>query len=141
MMQKIVNAKAKADLISNIIVQDSNIHYLRGHCFSNNIASKIQTKRIIVKNPHPKEAKAKDPKPALLHINKAKPLKQGRKDKKKRTKKHKQNYTGEQKDTLAIGDNTIDASKKDSRKKRNTSIIICYNYNKKNYYASNCIKV
>ena len=81
-MQKVVNAKAKTGLKSNIMVWDLDIYYLRGHYPFNNTVLEIQTQRTIVKNPSPKKSKAKDLNSAPLHINAAKHLKQDKKDKK-----------------------------------------------------------
>ena len=43
MMQKTVNAEAKAGLRSSAMVRDSDIRCPRGHRLSNNTASKVQT--------------------------------------------------------------------------------------------------
>ena len=42
------------------------------------------------------------------------------------------------KETPATGNNTVNAAKK--KKKRDTSKVTYFNYNKKGYYASNCTK-
>lgn len=108
------------------------------HCFSNNIAAKIQTQETIVKDFHSEKAKAKHPKAIFSHTNTAELLEQNRKNKKNRTKEQKQDITGERKErTPATGDNTINVSKK---KKRNVSKVTCFNYNKKGNYASTYTK-
>ena len=43
MVQKVVNAEAKAGLRFSAIVRDSDICYPRGHRHSNSTASKVQT--------------------------------------------------------------------------------------------------
>ena len=88
-MQKIVNIKTKTGLKSNIIVRDFNIDCFRSHCSSNNIILRIQTQEKTINGPRSKEAKAKDLKLALPYINVAESSKQGRKNKKKKTKEHR----------------------------------------------------
>lgn len=41
MVQKELNAKAKASIKSNIMVRDLDIYCLRGHCLSNNTTAKV----------------------------------------------------------------------------------------------------
>ena len=43
MVQRAVNAEAKAGQKSSTMVQDLDIYCPRGHCSSNNIATKLQT--------------------------------------------------------------------------------------------------
>ena len=50
MVQKAVNAEAKAGLRSTIMVQDSDIRCPQGYCPSKNTASKVQTPRKIAKD-------------------------------------------------------------------------------------------
>lgn len=52
-----------------------------------------------------------------------------------------QDYIKERKKTLAHSNNTIDISKKNSRKKFDISKIMCYICNKKGHYASTYIKL
>lgn len=74
-------------LRSNIMVQDLDIYCSRGYCSSNNTTAKIQTQKTTIKNPRPKEAKAKDPKPILFYNNMVEPLEQEKKDQKDKKKK------------------------------------------------------
>lgn len=67
----------------------------------------MQTQGQNVKDPCPKKSKVKETKPICIKI--AKLLEQ--KDKKKKTREHKQNYIKKQKKTLAISNNTINFSK------------------------------
>ena len=68
------------------------------------------------------------------------PRKNNKKDKKKRFRGQKQEYTGEQKEPIsAISVNTTNVSKK-KKKKYNVIEIMCFNCNKKGYFASNCTK-
>ena len=64
MVQRAVNAEAKAGLKSSAMVQDSDICCPRGHRLSNNIASKVQTQWMSVREPCPKESRPKEVKPA-----------------------------------------------------------------------------
>ena len=43
MMQKVVNAKAKAGLNSSIIIRNADSYYPRGYCPSQNTFAKMQT--------------------------------------------------------------------------------------------------
>ena len=42
-VQRAVNMEGKAGLRSSTMVQNSDIRCLKGHCFSNSTASKVQT--------------------------------------------------------------------------------------------------
>lgn len=123
-VQKTVNAKAKAGLKSNIMVQDSDIRYPRGHCFSNNIIAKVQTQKTTVKNSRLEESKTKDSKTALLRTNVAEFLEQGKKDKKKKIRKRKRDHIRKWKKILTTSNNTINTSKKNSKNKYDVSKVI-----------------
>ena len=141
MMQKTVNVEAKVGLKSSTIVRDSDIRSSRGHRPSNSTVLKVQTQKTHAKNSSRlEEPKAKEIE--FVRADTAKLLEQDKKDKKdRRNKKRRFRKRNEQSDTLAIGKNTIDASKK---KKKNrdwhTSRIIYYNCNKKGHFANTCIK-
>ena len=140
-VQRAVNAEAKAGLRPSTIVWDLDIHYPRGHRPSNSTASKVQTQKTTTKDSfRPKKPKAKDI--IAVHANASEPLEQDKKDKKDRLDK-KQNFRErrEPNETPTTGDNVINASKKDLRKKRDTNKLIYFNYNKKSNYTSNCIKL
>ena len=116
------------------MVQDSDIHCLRGYCPSNNTTSKVQTQGIAVKDfSCPEEPKTKDPKSVPPRDDPAEPAK--KEDKQKKLKRQ-QKRTRELKETPATGDNTVDAAKK--KKKRDTSKVTCFNCDKKGHYASDC---
>ena len=72
MMQRIVNAEAKAGLKSSTMVQNLDICCFSGHRPSNSITSKIQTKEITAKEPRLKESKSKDTKAVRADV--AEPL-------------------------------------------------------------------
>ena len=134
MVQKAVNAKAKAGLKSIIMVRDLDIRCFRGHRPSNNTASKMQTQGTTAKDSSClEEPKTKDSKLVPSHDNPAEPAK--KEDKQKRFK-HRQEHIREPKKTLATDNNTVDVAKK--KKKYDTSKIMCFNCNKKNHYASDC---
>lgn len=135
-MQTAVNAETMVGLKSNILVRNSNICYFRVYYLSNNIASKLQIQESTVKDPHSKKLKAKKVKPAYVKIVEF--LK--KKDKKKKTKKHKWYHIRKWKKILVTGNNTINALKKNLGKKRNISNIIFYNCNKKKYYVNTYTK-
>ena len=63
MVQRAVNAKAKAGLKSSTMVRDLDIHCPRGHCSSNSNASKVQTQKTTAKDfLCPKKPKVKETK-------------------------------------------------------------------------------
>ena len=133
MVQKAVNAKAKAGLRSSTIVRGSDARCSRGHRPSHNTFSKVQTQGS-KNSSRSEEPKPKDLKPAPSRDNAAEPTKkEDRKDKKKRlrNRRRKQN-----KQTLATGDNTEAPKKK--KKRCDPSKVTCFNCDKKGHYASNC---
>ena len=82
MVQKTVNAKAKAGLRSSTMVLDSDIRCPKGHCPSNSTAAKVQTQRS--KDSYPKEPKVKETRPAPSRAEASKPSEQSRKERKKK---------------------------------------------------------
>ena len=96
----------------------------------------MQTQGITVKNSFcPGKPKTKDLKSVFLRDNTAEPAK---KENKQNRFKCQQERTRELKETPATGINTIDTAKK--KKKRDTSKVTNFNYDKKSHYASNCTK-
>ena len=96
MVQKTVNAEAKAGLRSSTMVRESDAHCPRGHRPSQNTSSKVQTQGTIAKEPRSKESKPKDPKLAPLRDNAAEPAKkEDRKKKKRRLQNQRREHTGE----------------------------------------------
>ena len=146
MVQKAVNAEAKAGLRSSIMVRDLDIRCPRGHCPSNSTISKVQTQKTSAKEPRPEESRPKEAKPAEgkapvpPRTNAAEPSEQEKKDKKdQRDKKRRFRERRERNDTLATCDNAIDASKKKKKNRdRDTSRVTCYNCNKKSHFANTC---
>ena len=136
MVQKAVNAEAKAGLRSTIMVRDLDIRCPRSHRPSNNTASKMQIQGIAAKDfSRSKKPKSKDPKSVPPCDNPAEPAK--KEDKQKRFKCQREHIRGPKK-TLATGNNTVNIAKK--KKKCNTSKITCFNCDKKGHYASNYTK-
>ena len=136
MMQRAVNAEAKADLRSSTMVRDLDARCPRGHRPSHNTSSKVQSQGSNNKDSsRSEEPKPKDLKPAPPRNDAAaEPAKkEDRKDKKKRFRGQRQEYTGEQKEQIpATGVN--EAALKKKLKVR------CFNYNKKSHYANDCTK-
>ena len=140
MVQKAVNAEAKAGLRSSTMVWDSDAYCPRSHRPSYNTSSKVQTQDSKDLS-RPKKTKPKDSKSASSRDNAAEsPKKDNKKDKKKRFRGQRQEYTGKQKEQiLATNVNITDVSKK-KKKRHNVSDITCFNCDKKSYFASNCIE-
>ena len=135
MVQRTVNAEAKAGLRSSAIVQDSDIRCPRGHRPSNSTAPKVQTQRTSTKKLRPEESRIKEAKsakekgPALSQTNMAESSEQSKKD-----RKDKKRRFGERKEqseeTPATRVNT-EAMKKKLKTR-------CFNCNKKGHYANEC---
>ena len=128
MVQRAVNAEAKAGLRSSTMVRKLDVRCPRGHRPSHNTSSKVQTQGS-KDSSRSEEPKPKDPKPAPLRDNAAEPAKkEDRKERKKKLWNQRREHTGEQ--TPAIGVNT-EAPKKKLKTK-------CFNYNKKGHYTNEC---
>ena len=140
MVQRAVNAEAKAGLRSSTMVRDLDARCPRGHRPSHNTSSKMQTQGS-KDSSRLKETKPKDPKSAPSRDDAAEsPKKDDRKDKKKRFRGQRREHTGERKEqTPATNVNTTDVSKK-KKKRRDVSEITCFNCDKKGHFASNCTK-
>ena len=145
-MQRAVNAEAKAGLRSSAMVRDSDICCPQGHHPSNSTASKVQTQGTSTKEPRPKESKIKEAKPAKKKTpappwtNAAESSEQDKKDKKDKKRRFREKRE-QSEDTPTIGDNAIDASKKKKKNRdRDTNGITCYNCNKKGHFANTCIE-
>ena len=82
MVERAVNAEAKASLRSSTMVRDLDIRCPRGHRPSNSIAAKVQTQG--TKDSHPEEPKVKETRPAASWSEASEPSKQARKEKKKK---------------------------------------------------------
>ena len=108
MVQKVVNAEAKAGLRLSIMVQDTDSRCLRGYCPSQNTSIKVQTWGSTAKEFKPKESRPKDlnlldgKTPALPCTDE--PGKTFRQDKKKEYLKKKRNRKNS---TPATRDNAI----------------------------------
>ena len=119
------------------MVRDLDIRCPRGYCPSNNTVSKVQTQETTAKDSYYlEEPKTKDLKSVPLHDNPAEPAK--KEDKQKRFKRQRER-TRKLKKTPATGNNTVDTAKK--KKKRDTSKVTYFNYDKKGHYASNCTEL
>ena len=135
MVQRSVNAKAKASLRSSIIVRDIDSRCPRGHRSSQNTSTKVQTQGLTAKESKPKESRPKDLKPANGKTpappRTNEPEKTSRQDKKKEYLKKKRDRKNS---TLATGNNAIENEKK----RNNQGDKKCYNYQKKGHFARNC---
>ena len=138
MMQRAVNAKAKTDLRSNIMVRDADSRCPRGYHSFQNTSTKMQTQSSTAKESKPKESRLKDLKPANRKIPALPCINEPRKtschDKKKEYCKKKRDRKNS---TLATGDNAI----KGEKKRNNQGDRKCYNCQKKGYFAKNCLKL
>ena len=112
-VQRAVNAEAKAGLKSSIMVRDADSRYFRGHCPSQNTSTKVQTQGSTAKKSKPKESRPKDSKPAngktpaLPRIDESgKSFYQNKKKEYLKKKRDRKNPTP------AIGDNAIESEKK-----------------------------
>ena len=135
MVQRAVNAEAKAGLRSSSMVRDSDIRYPRGHRPSNSTAAKVQTQGS--KDSHPEEPKVKEVRPTWAEASE--PSKQARKEKKK--KRHQERRDKDKDQTPA---STVNATEVQKKKKKNqdqdVSKVTCFNCDKKGHYASTCTK-
>ena len=130
MVQRAVNAKAKAGRRSSTMVRISDAHCPRGYYSSHNTFSKVQIQGS-KNSSRSKEPKLKDLKSAPSRDDAAEPAKKkDRKDTKKRFLNQRREHTRKQ--TLTTGVNTKAPKKKIKAK--------CFNCNKKSHYANNCNK-
>ena len=146
MVQRAVNAEAKAALRSSAMVWDSDIRCLWGHRFSSSTAAKVQTQETSTKEPRPEKSRTKEAKPAKEkasappRTNVAEFSEQGKKDIKDKKWRFREKKERSE-DILATGDNAIDVSKKKKKKRDcDTSEVMCYNCNKKGHFANICTK-
>ena len=113
MVQKTVNAEAKADVRSSLLVRDADSRCPRSYCPSQNISAKVQTQSSIAKKSKPIKLRPKDLKlankktPAPPCINE--PRKTLRQDKKKKYLKKKRDQKNF---TPTIENNAIEDEKK-----------------------------
>ena len=138
MVQKAVNAEAKAGLRSSTMVWDPDIHYPRGYQPSNSTVLKIQTQGTTTKDSQPEEPKVKEIRPILSRVEASKLSKQARKEKKK--KRHQEKQDKEQTPASTANATEIQQKKKKKNHDRDVSKVICFNCNKKDHYANTCTK-
>ena len=141
MVQRIVNAEAKAGLRSSTMVRDSDIYCPRGHCPSNSTASKVQTQGITGKESNPKESRPKefklveDKTPTPLCSKSTEPGKTSPIDKRKEYLKKKQDRKN---NTPAIGNNANAIEVDEEKKRVDQSDGSYYNCQKKGHFLKNC---
>ena len=137
MVQRAVNAEAKAGLRSSTMVRESDARCPRSHRPSYNTSSKVQTQGTTAKEPRTKESR---PKEAKSTDGKAPAPPRSDKLAKPNCKKKKREWLKKKKDsTPATEDNAIEAQKK-KRTPGNTSQVTCYNCQKKSHFANKCPK-
>ena len=106
MVQRAVNAEAKAGLRSSIMVRDLDAHCPRGHRSSHNTSTKVQTQSS-KDSSRLKETKPKDLKSAPSCDNAVEsPKKNNRKDKKKVSGVKSGNILGSEKSRLRLPTST-----------------------------------
>ena len=134
-VQRTVNAEAKAGLKSSTMVRESDARCPRGHRPSYNASSKVQTQGTTAKEPRTEESRPKEAKPtdgkAPAPPRSDEPAKPNREKKKREWLKKKKDSTP------ATGDNAIEAQKK-KRTPGDTSQVTCYNCQKKGHFANKC---
>ena len=143
-VQKTVNAEAKAALKSSAIVRDLDIRCPQGHRPSNSTIAKVQTQGTSAKKPRPEESRTKKVKPAKgkapvpPRTNATESSEQSKKDRKDK-KQRFQERRKRSEDTPATGDNAIDVLKKKKKNQdRDISGVTYYNCNKKGHFANTC---
>ena len=139
-VQRAVNAKAKAGIKSSTIVWDSDTRCPRGYCSFHNTSSKVQTESskdsFRPKKPKPKDIKSAPSRNYTLEL----PKKDNKKNKKKMFQGQRWEYTRERKkQTPAISVNTTNVLKK-KKKRYDVNRITCFNCNKKGHFASDYAK-
>ena len=135
MVQRAVNAEAKAGLRSSSMVRDSDIRCPRGHRPSNSTAAKVQTQG--TKDSHPEEPKAKETRPASSRAEASEPSEQARKEKKR--KRHPERRDKKEQTPASTANATeVQQKKKKKNRDRDVSEVTCYNCNKKGHYANTC---
>ena len=135
MVQRAVNAEAKAGLRSSTMVRELDAHCPRGHRPSYNTSSKVQTQGTTANEPRTKESRSKEAKStdgkAPVPPRSNEPTKPNRKKKKREWLKKKKDST------LVTEDNAIEAQKK-KRTPGDISQVTCYNCQKKGHFANKC---
>ena len=135
MMQRAVNAEAKAGLRSSIMIRNTDSRCFKSNRPSQNTSTKVQTQGLTAKKSKLKESRRKNLKlanektPIPPRTNK--PGKTSCQDKKKEYFKKKRDRKNS---TLTIEDNAIE----DEKKQNNQGDKKCYNCQKKGHFARNC---
>ena len=109
-IQRAVNAEAKAGLKSSIMIQDLDPRYPRGHRPSHNISSKVQTQGTTAKKPRTEKSRPKEAKSVNGKISAT--LRSNEPAKPNCEKKRRQWLIKIKDSTSAIEDNAIKGKKK-----------------------------
>ena len=110
MIQKAVNAKAKAGLKSSTMVRDSDIYCLWGHRPSHNTSLKVQTQETTAKKLYTKESRPKKMK--LINGKTFAPSRSDESVKLNHIKKKRKWLKKKKNSILATGNNAIESKKK-----------------------------
>ena len=144
LVEKPVNAEAKAALRPRSYARETNQYCLRG---SRPSAAKASTQGQLIKDPRVEEPKsqAQESKAAApQRFDNAETSEKARKKKKKNDCRNKRDLCAQEGSTPATGFNTIDANdskkKKNGSNRRDPSKVVCYNCNKKGHYLNKCPK-
>ena len=141
MVQRAVNAKAKASLRSSIIIRDLDARCPKNHYSSNATLAKVQTQGFNTKESKPEEFRPKELKlakgktPTQPRSKFTEPKKTFRTDKKKKYLKKKRDQKS---NTLATGNNAN--AIEDEKMRNNWGNERCYNCQKKRLFFKNCQK-
>ena len=142
MVQKAINAKAKASSRFSTMIRDLDAHYSKSHHFSHATLAKVQTQGFNIKKSKPKEFRPKNPKlvkgktSTLFHSKSTKPQKTFYIDKKKEYLKKKR----DQKNNIpAIADNA-NVIKRGKKKQNNWDNKRYYNCQKKCHFSKNYLE-
>ena len=144
MVQRAVNAEAKAGLKFSTMVWQSDARCPKGHHLFHNISSKVQTQGTTAKEPRteesrPKEAKqANDKAPAPPRSKFTEPRKTFRTDKRREYLEKKKKKRDRKNNILATRDNANAVEVGEKKKQDDQGDRRCHNCQKKGYFLRNC---
>ena len=143
MMQRAVNAEAKAGLRSSTMVRDLDICYPRDHCHSNSTTLKVQTQGITTKESKPEQSRPKELKsvegknPAPLYSESMKLGKTFRTDKRREYLKKKR----DRKNNTSTTEGNANVVNNGKKKRNDQGDGRCYNCQKKCHFSKNYPKL
>ena len=144
-VQRAINAEAKAGLRSSTMVRESDARCPRGHRPFYNTSSKMQTQGSSHKDsPRTKESRLQEAKqadgkaPAPPRSESTEAGKTSHIDKKREFLEKKKKKRDWKNNTLATGDNANDVEVGEKKKRDNQGDGRCYNCQKKGHFSRNC---